>query len=1311
MLNKTDVSMLYITIMGMASEGDGNKYWLDYANNNSLGVSSLANIMLDSPGAAKFFGDSLLAGNEKDFVTKIYSIALGNTSDVDGINYWTKAITGGGEFTDSKGNVISVASLSKGDLIGAMINSMVNGGSAESKAIFEAKAAASDYFADATLGKDISGLDEGTTSKLISEINSASDLDKVKSEIDGLKESIDEAGLNKIALTTENDTITGTEGGDLISGVVSSLASENTLNAGDVIDGGAGSDILKVDLKSNFTGLDSSGVIKGVEKISLLNSGLISRTFDAKGIKDVQTLALNSEKGIEVKNLANIADIELTNLQAANFNVDSIYADKVLDGSADVQNLKVNGVGAKGASVAITADKIENLSLNATGKDSFLKDITSKDVSVKGNANLSLATGAKTTTLDASSFGGALDADLSTSASVTSIKGGNGNDKITIKDVAVNVAIDGGAGNDELVIKGAGTLKPTVANIEKVTLDATGALTLAMDNAKDVSELNIKGDKGAVTVVNSNISSLNFLSTVEGTNAVTIDSENLATINYKAGTEAAEIKGNLTATKATNLTVNTDALANITNTGATLTANSATSMSLNINAEKTAQSLKLSATKLKDLAVVNKSVDGFTIKGDANSLDALSNLNVTTDGKFSFDTITGLAGVSTVTLSGANDKSAVTLGDLGSDKVTQGIALNASGLKGGLEVGNTVTKGSININLNAMSGDAKLGAANSETDNLSISVNGVEGKFETQALKAAASTTVSLTNIKGASTIASLNGATTSLSIENTGDVTISNASSALEGDFSINANNANGLTTGVITANKGAISINANGVSAITVGNLSAKSSITLNAGDASTSVKAGDIAADSVNVDLSKVLGTTTVGKIKSDNIIYKASELSADTASKIALASKGNIQNFKAEVTGSLGDDKIELTTAATTSSVTLSGDLGVGNDTVDINETSAVDALKTVNLSGLTNYATSTTKLKAAASDTLTFNGGSGDDSVEVSGTAIASLKVIGDFGGGNLDKLTLGTNATAITGADSAVIIDITKVTNVDSTEINFTNTATDMSDKALTINGSESNDQVTLKLAANTTKVKVDGDLGDGNDTFVFDIGAATATSITDIDLIGLKGVEVGLHGADAATAFDFSTYTGLTTFNATTGADNIKLGKLTESAVVNLGSGDDKIETGAFTASKTLTIDSGIGSDYINISASKVATAADTKEMVIISDVAANLKGDTIKFGTTIANAGSITAADQSWDTDLKTTLKNAIATADANKLYVVNITDSAAGDSKGTYLFYNGNADQVISVDDIIVKLSGVSTTDNLTFTADSDGTLTIA
>ncbi|WP_233091007.1 hypothetical protein [Campylobacter fetus] len=624
MLNKTDVSMLYITIMGMASEGDGNKYWLDYANDNSLGVSSLANIMLDSPGAAKFFGDSLLAGNEKEFVTKIYSIALGNTSDVDGISYWTKAITGGGEFTDSNGNVISVASLSKGDLIGAMINSMVNGGSAEAKAIFEAKAAASDYFADATLGKDISGLDEGTSSKLISEITSASDLDKVKGEVDGLKESIDEAGLNKIALTTENDTITGTEGGDLISGVVSSLASENTLNAGDVIDGGAGNDILKVDLKSNFTGLDSSGVIKGVEKISLLNSELISRTFDAKGIDGLQTVALSGEKGISVTNLANIVDVELTNLKADKFNIDSIYADKVLDGNADVQNLKVNSVGAKGASVAVTADKIETLNLNTTGEGSFLSaDVAS--ISVKGNANLSLATGVKTTTLDASSFDGALDADLSTSASVTSIKGGNGNDKITIKDVAPNVVIDGGAGNDELVIKGttATTIQPTLTNIEKVTIDGnTAALTLSLKKAEGVTELSFKNIAQTVTESNGNVEIVNILANNAVDKAVTINDASLKTVNFSdvddKGASVA-VKGKIVADKATELTINSGKVEAADN--AVVQAANATK--IDINAAKDSAGLTLSGVaKLTDLTVNNKGA--FALTGvNATDLDSV----------------------------------------------------------------------------------------------------------------------------------------------------------------------------------------------------------------------------------------------------------------------------------------------------------------------------------------------------------------------------------------------------------------------------------------------------------------------------------------------------------------------------------------------------------------------------------------------------------------------------------------------------------------------------------------------------------------
>ncbi|AVK80787.1 cell surface protein [Campylobacter fetus subsp. testudinum] len=1182
MLNKTDVSMLYITIMGMASEGDGNKYWLDYANSNSLGVSSLANIMLDSPGAAKFFGDSLLAGNEKEFVTKIYSIALGSTSDVDGINYWTKAITGGGEFTDSKGNVINVASLSKGDLIGAMIDSMVNGGSAESKAIFEAKAAASDYFADATLGKDITGLDEGTTSKLISEITSASDLDKVKGEIDGLKESIDEAGLNKIALTTENDTITGTEGGDLISGVVGTAA-ESTLNPGDKIDGGAGNDVLKVDLKGNFDGFKGDGYIKNVEKLELSNTTSIGRSFNAKDVAGLKTVALNSEKGIEVKNLANIVDVELTNLKADKFSIDAMYANKVLDsasGVKDTQNLKVNGVGTKDKAVALTAEKIEVLNLNTIGEASFLKDVNVENVSVKGSANLSLTTGIKTTTLDASSFGGALNADLTASTKVTSIKGGNGNDKITVKDFAANAVIDGGAGNDELVIKGTGALKPTVANVEKVTVEAVGgALTLAMDNATGVTELDVKQATGGnITITNSAIETVSFVNNDSETNTVTVNNAGLNTVNFKGGDAkgaATTVKGNITAVKSESLTVNTDALSTIAKTEAVINAANATNIS--INAEKGTAGMTLTAGKLTDLTVNNKG-DFELVGGVAGTLNNVENLTVASEGKFSITTSVTLDKVGNIALSGKEINLANQ--NIGSD-----------------------TLSSLAVEVSELSGDLKLGDAG------------------TKVIKA--------------------------------------------KGDINVNLNSINTATLGNITSSTGNASvIISSATGAVSVGTVSAvNGNVTLNAGDASTSVKAGAISAESVNVDLSQVLGTTTVGKITSDNIVYKASELSADTAGKIELSSKGTTQNFKADVTGSLGNDKIELTTTATTtSSVTLSGDLGAGNDTVEINKAAAVEALKSVNLSGLTNYATSETKLKAAVSDTLTFNGGSGNDHVEVSGTDITSLIITGDFGEGGTDKLTLGTSGIAITGADSAVTIDIKGVTNVDSTEINFTNGAVDMSTKALTINGSNSNDQVTLKLLAATTKVKVDGDLGAGVNSITITPDTAAGT-LTSIDLGELK-----------ATG---GTLTSTITLNAANTAANISIkGSL----------GGDTITV--VSANKAVAIDLGKDTavDKVDVSAVKIAdVTTDEKIAEDLVSITNALSGDKIILtgANAIANRGEITGA----------TLKDAIAKLGASG-------NGTLADAVAEVFTYKGNtyvldaADTTLKNDDLIVKLTGIVT-----------------
>ncbi|WP_057040851.1 beta strand repeat-containing protein, partial [Campylobacter fetus] len=940
---------------------------------------------------------------------------------------------------------------------------------------FEAKAAASDYFADATLGKDISGLDEGTTSKLISEINSASDLDKVKSEIDGLKESIDEAGLNKIALTTENDTITGTEGGDLISGVVSSLASENTLNAGDVIDGGAGSDILKVDLKSNFTGLDSSGVIKGVEKISLLNSGLISRTFDAKGIKDVQTLALNSEKGISVTNLANIVDVEVNGFKGTNFNVDSIYADKVLDGSADVQNLKVNGVGAKGASVAITADKIENLSLNATGKDSFLKDITSKDVSVKGNANITLEVKAGVNSLDASASSGKVSADLK-AADVKTVKGGSGDDKFVVGTKVANVNVDGGAGNDELEINGAGTLKPTVANVEKVTLDATGALTLAMDNAKDVSELNIKGDKGAVTVVNSNISSLNFLSTAEGTNAVTIDSENLATINYKAGTDAkaaAEASGKVNASEATNLTINLEANTKTTNTNAEVIAEKATSITLNVAEVKEAHDIKLSTPKATSLNVESKSVGGTKITAvNATDLDKLQNLNVVTDGKFDIATAATLKGISTINLSGENAKSQVDLSAvaLGDAAAAQGIVLNASGLKGGLSTKSISTTGDIVANLNNTTGTVSLGSATTKTGNVTIAVNGATNSVNTGDLQATAGSVV--VNAEGS------NGAIT------VGNVTAASAS--------INGGNSSG---------------------AMTVGNIATTTSASITSGSGSTTI--GTVAAGSVAIDLSSTLGDVAVGKITSDNVLFNGAKLKDNgTAGTITIdASTG--ANFVATVNGGLGKDALTVKGSATTETIKIAGDLGLGGTTpADQKLTLDLDAstkLSSLDISGLKGLGAATAiDLKNVVVDNKLIVDIKGNDAAETITVAtptatLTEIKLSGDLGGGE--------NSISITPTAAAVALTTIDLSGLTFTGGSLSTTITLLAEhiKIATINGSLGADTITVKDENKAVTI----DLGDDTARDIVDLSAvktANATSDAKIaeDLISIANFNTG---------------------------------------------------------------------------------------------------------------------------------------------------------------------------------------------------------
>ncbi|MDT8379581.1 MAG: DUF4214 domain-containing protein [Desulfotignum sp.] len=89
-LTKTQVSQLYVSIFGRASEGEGNTYWQAQSD-----MATAANAMLDTQAAKDYFGANL--NTNQAFIEHIYYNTLNKTisDDLDGINYWVNMLNAG----------------------------------------------------------------------------------------------------------------------------------------------------------------------------------------------------------------------------------------------------------------------------------------------------------------------------------------------------------------------------------------------------------------------------------------------------------------------------------------------------------------------------------------------------------------------------------------------------------------------------------------------------------------------------------------------------------------------------------------------------------------------------------------------------------------------------------------------------------------------------------------------------------------------------------------------------------------------------------------------------------------------------------------------------------------------------------------------------------------------------------------------------------------------------------------------------------------------------------------------------------------
>ncbi|WP_187759104.1 hypothetical protein, partial [Campylobacter fetus] len=473
--------------------------------------------------------------------------------------------------------------------------------------------------------------------------SNSSSVESAKGEVDGLKEALDNPAIDiekTQAFTTGADKLIGTSGDDIF------LGNKDTIQPGDIVDGGAGNDTLKA-----FGGATLQGVIvQNVENVEVYNS-TSEDVIDTTTITGLEKLSLIRS---EVKNNA-IAGASISNGQTISYSevvgtaANGEATATITSGNAKSINLELNAT-KNYITTVVLSDALETLNLTTTGKVTMAKATTDSlnaagltTLNLKSTGTLALNLGNTANNADALKT---IDASTST-ANITlnlvdthlkaleSIKLGSGNDKV---NAIAGVTIDGGAGNDTLVLKDASLLNEkdlsTFTNFEGVIVEAAIS-------------------SGKVDLGKLGFSSLGLKDSVSSTAVITVDSG--TTISFLADGKKIYDGGLLVK-------------------GAAAAADTTLNIALD-GSELTNAKLDATIAGIKDVNIINlNSIDSGDKANTGNKL-TISKLEYTDD--------TDSKKAGTVINITGNDKTELVLAATSKDVVTK---VDAGALDGGLKI-------------------------------------------------------------------------------------------------------------------------------------------------------------------------------------------------------------------------------------------------------------------------------------------------------------------------------------------------------------------------------------------------------------------------------------------------------------------------------------------------------------------------------------------------------------------------------------------------------------------------------------------------
>jgi hypothetical protein len=356
----------------------------------------------------------------------------------------------------------------------------------------------------------------------------------------------------------------------------------------------------------------------------------------------------------------------------------------------------------------------------------------------------------------------------------------------------------------------------------------------------------------------------------------------------------------------------------------------------------------------------------------------------------------------------------------------------------------------------------------------------------------------------------------TSVEVSNTGEVDFGAlGTNALDNSITANFTGSETLDVTTVTTNGQNITVNAlSQQGAVTFGDLTSggtTGNVSLTVAGSGT-LALDKLIAHDLTLDVTNNTGAVTYADTisASGDVTIKTSVTNAnDLATAADITLSGSAQAVA--LTGAIGIDQFDFIDSATTSSITITGDLGESTDVLTIDGTNSIVVVRTIDISGLSNYdgatitgsAVKDTIKGGADDDTITGGGGidtittgTGNDIVSFDSVILAAnASNITDFDAVNaagtvVDKLQFDAGTFGVTNGGTAVLTAVASLAAGAGTDVIVFDTAANIAaDLSASFTGVGATNHV-IAIETDTGKIKVDVD-GD------FTAGAIEIGSIT----------------------------------------------------------------------------------------------------------------------------------------------------------------------------------------------------------------------